>query len=596
MALVLKDRVKETSTSTGTATITLAGSPTGFRTFNDIGNGNTTYYTIVGNSEWEVGLGTYTASGTTLSRDTVLSNSLGTTALINFSAGSKDVFVTYPSGKAILGDTSALSSTGTGSVVLSDSPTFTTKITTPAVTAPTTDLTLSAISTGAVKFSTLGGLQGQFNNTASTVNYFDMFGSATTKAIQFKSNGSDTNISMAFQPKGTGAIDLAAGSSGVNISNGGTVTAITRTNAGVGYTTAPTWSASAPTTSGGTSASGTATLLLYSPVVNAGGTGYTVGDTLTIVGGTFSPNAAQLTVSTVSSGVITAVTILGGGTYTATPTYPASVTGGTGTGATFTMSAGIASVFPIVVAGSGYIEQPTVTFSGGGGTGAAAYAIVGSAVTVKGLHGNLNFATSGGTNFAVLDSGQNPPAVYPYATGGSSSAGYGVAGSATNAGFTFTSKGTSAVSFYTNSYGSLALQLSHTASAVNYVQVTGSATGGFPSILTTGSDASVGMSIRVKGTPSGPGFRIENNSGANPCFAVTVSGTSIVNYMRADPSVAGAACGMSSQGTDTDIDLSLTPKGAGAVRFGAYTAGVLTPTGYITIKDSGGTTRRLLVG
>jgi hypothetical protein len=127
MALILKDRVKETTATTGTGTVTLAGASTGFQSFAAIGNANTTYYTIAGQgtNQWEVGLGTYTASGTTLSRDTVLSNSLGTTALINFSAGTKDVFCTYPSGKAILGDTSAVSSTGTGNVVLSASPTLT---------------------------------------------------------------------------------------------------------------------------------------------------------------------------------------------------------------------------------------------------------------------------------------------------------------------------------------------------------------------------------------------------------------------------------------------------------------------------------------
>jgi hypothetical protein len=129
MALIVKDRVRETSTTTGTGTITLGGAFTGFRSFADIGNGNTTYYCISGGSQFEVGIGTYTASGTTLSRDTVLSNSLGTTALINFSAGTKDVFVTYPSDKAILGTTSAVASTGTGSVVLNSNPSFATDIT-----------------------------------------------------------------------------------------------------------------------------------------------------------------------------------------------------------------------------------------------------------------------------------------------------------------------------------------------------------------------------------------------------------------------------------------------------------------------------------
>jgi hypothetical protein len=98
MALVVKDRVKETTTTTGTGTITLAGAVTGFQSFSAIGNGNTTFYTIAGNDEWEVGIGTYTSSGTTLSRDTVLSSS-NSGSLVNFSAGTKDVFVTYPAGR-----------------------------------------------------------------------------------------------------------------------------------------------------------------------------------------------------------------------------------------------------------------------------------------------------------------------------------------------------------------------------------------------------------------------------------------------------------------------------------------------------------------
>lgn len=102
MPFIVKDRIKETTTTAGTGTVTLAGASSGFRSFGDIGNGNETYYAIVGGTEWEVGIGTYTSAGTTLSRTTVLSNSLGTTALINFSAGTKDVFCTYPSSAATI--------------------------------------------------------------------------------------------------------------------------------------------------------------------------------------------------------------------------------------------------------------------------------------------------------------------------------------------------------------------------------------------------------------------------------------------------------------------------------------------------------------
>jgi hypothetical protein len=104
MALILADRVKETSTTAGNGTFTLAGAASGFQSFAVVGDGNTTYYCIAGQgtNEWEVGIGTYTSSGTTLARTTVLSNSSATepTALV-FAAGTKDVFVTYPSEKSV---------------------------------------------------------------------------------------------------------------------------------------------------------------------------------------------------------------------------------------------------------------------------------------------------------------------------------------------------------------------------------------------------------------------------------------------------------------------------------------------------------------
>ena len=104
MALVIADRVKDTTTSVGTGTITLSGSPpAGFQSFAAVGNGNTTYYTIAGQgtAEWEVGIGTYTAAGTTLSRDTVLASSAGGTTKVTFSAGTKDVFVTLPAERTV---------------------------------------------------------------------------------------------------------------------------------------------------------------------------------------------------------------------------------------------------------------------------------------------------------------------------------------------------------------------------------------------------------------------------------------------------------------------------------------------------------------
>ena len=111
MALVINDRVKETSTTSGTGDFTLAGASTGFITFNSgIGTSNTTYYTIheQGTNNFELGLGTLTGS-TTLQRDTVLSNSAGNTSKISFgSSTTKDVFCTMPASKSVY-----LDSTGT---------------------------------------------------------------------------------------------------------------------------------------------------------------------------------------------------------------------------------------------------------------------------------------------------------------------------------------------------------------------------------------------------------------------------------------------------------------------------------------------------
>ena len=102
MALILADRVREISTSSGLGAVTLSGVVTGFQSFTVIGNGNTTFYCIAGQgtNEWEVGIGTYTSASNSLSRDTVISSSAGGTTKVDFSAGPKDVFVTLPASYA----------------------------------------------------------------------------------------------------------------------------------------------------------------------------------------------------------------------------------------------------------------------------------------------------------------------------------------------------------------------------------------------------------------------------------------------------------------------------------------------------------------
>ena len=106
MALVVYDRVQETTTTSGTGSVTLLGAVSGFQSFAVVGNSNTTYYTITDGAAWEVGIGTYSTSGPTLARTTVLSNSNGNTSPITLSGGLAQVFVTYPSEKSVNLDSS----------------------------------------------------------------------------------------------------------------------------------------------------------------------------------------------------------------------------------------------------------------------------------------------------------------------------------------------------------------------------------------------------------------------------------------------------------------------------------------------------------
>ena len=114
MALVLNDRVKETTTTTGTGTLTLGGAVTGFETFAaGVGNSNTTYYavTLPGSSEFEVGLGTLSSDSSTIARTTIISSSNSDSA-VNFSAGTKTIFCTIPASKSVFLDASGNATLG----------------------------------------------------------------------------------------------------------------------------------------------------------------------------------------------------------------------------------------------------------------------------------------------------------------------------------------------------------------------------------------------------------------------------------------------------------------------------------------------------
>jgi len=145
MALILKDRVKETTTVTSTGTATLLGAVTGYQAFSVIGTGNTCYYTIAAQTgnQWEVGIGTFT-SPDQLSRDTVLDSS-NSGSLVNFSAGTKDVFITQPAEKSVYTDaTNIVNTSGNGANVV----TFT-QVNTTNLVASTATLTAGTITANA---------------------------------------------------------------------------------------------------------------------------------------------------------------------------------------------------------------------------------------------------------------------------------------------------------------------------------------------------------------------------------------------------------------------------------------------------------------
>ena len=135
--------------------------------------------------------------------------------------------------------------------------------------------------------------------------------------------------------------------------------------------------------------------------------------------------------------------------------------------------------------------------------------------------------------------------------------------------------------------------VSATASAVNYFRALGGAAGGSPQFRAVGSDTNISAGYTTKGT----GFHFfYSNDAAAVQFAINGNQTSAVNYFTVRGAAAGTSPQLTATGSDTDIDVALITKGTGVVQYGTYTAGVVAQAGYITIKDAGGTTRRLLVG
>lgn len=213
MALILKDRVKETTTVTSTGTATLLGAVTGYQAFSVIGSGNTCYYTIAAQTgnQWEVGIGTYT-SPDQLSRDTVLDSSNGG-ALVNFSAGTKDVFIAQPAEKAVYTNASnVINTSGNGANVV----TFT-QVNTTNLVASTVTLTAGTITTNAANATDITNktyVDGLFSTGISyheAVKYEIPASQGNLVAVYNQPNGAGNGVGATLTNNGANAAFIADG-------------------------------------------------------------------------------------------------------------------------------------------------------------------------------------------------------------------------------------------------------------------------------------------------------------------------------------------------------------------------------------------------
>jgi hypothetical protein len=296
MALILKDRVQETSTTTGTGTLTLAGAVTQFQTFSSaIGNGNTTYYTIynAGGTEWEVGIGTVGAG--TLSRDTVLSSS-NAGSLVNFT-GTLYVFGDYPADKAVFKDASG-------------------------------NVTGYAISGGTINNTVIGGttpVAGTFTNLTANDNVILGFSNTDTLAVNGRittdlepsannskdigTNGRNwrdaffgrTLHTVNLELTGTTSFDGAQGTAGQVLTSAGTGATPTWTTPTTGTVTSVT--ATAPITS-----SGGATPDIAMPAATGSVNGYLTSTDWT----TFNSKGSGTVTSVDTTGTVNGITLTGG--------------------------------------------------------------------------------------------------------------------------------------------------------------------------------------------------------------------------------------------------------------------------------------------
>ena len=266
MSLVFFDRVRETTTVVGTNDAVLLGAVTGFQAFSVVGNGNTCYYTIADQAggNWEVGIGTYSSTGPTLARTTILSSSNGGNK-VAFGAGTKDVFLTYPSSRAVYVDGTTITpgtaatlpttsgGTGLSSYTAGDLPYYATGTAFTKLGIGTNGQVLTSTGT-APQWSTLSGVA-VTTFSAGTTGFTP--NTATSGAITLAGTLATTNGGTGLTSFTANRVFYASSTSAIGQSanltfDGTTLTAAAITSTGVATFSAGTVSAPAITTTGDT--------------------------------------------------------------------------------------------------------------------------------------------------------------------------------------------------------------------------------------------------------------------------------------------------------------------------------------------------------
>jgi hypothetical protein len=360
MALVLNDRVLESSTSIGTGPITLAGAIYGFQSFSaGVGASNTTYYTIVNTTsvatEWEVGLGTLDAGGTVLTRTTVYKSSNAGAAVV-FTAGTKNVFVTYPSNKSV--NYAADGSLAiTGATTLSSTETIT--------SATNSPLTVNNGGTGTPLANSVASFFGNVNSY-SQINYQNLNAgtSASSDLVLTADNGTDlinyVNFGINSSTYNLGTFTITGANDGYIYSQS--------TNLAIGVATA---GKSVKFFQGGTLAANE--VARFAPTTN----NLLVGTTTDSA--TSKIRAAGIIESARSGAIVTAtITFTGSGlvpgTYTDVPVVGGSGTGAIASSVTVILGGTVTAItFPTSGSGLGYVTTDLLSIAaanlGGTGTG-----------------------------------------------------------------------------------------------------------------------------------------------------------------------------------------------------------------------------------